>query len=160
MATLAEQNPKVTNFLQRNHTAVLATDNKETGQPYAAVVYYTISSKLHLYFVTKKDTAKSRNIEANPQVAMVIYEADTQTTVQLYGQAIAIEDPQKLQSALAMMAGHAKASAQTETLPTSKLNAGDHVLYQVIPRNIRLAEYKYGASDNIFEVVIPNETNL
>ena len=160
MATLAEQNPKITNFLERNHTAVLATANKETGQPHAAVVYYTISSKLHLYFVTKRDTAKSRNLEANPQVAMVIYEADTQSSVQLYGQATAIEDPQKLQSALAMMAGHAKATAQTESLPISKLNAGDHVLYQVVPRNIRLAEYKYGAGDNIFEVVVPNETAL
>ena len=79
MATLAEQNPKITNFLERNHTAVLATANKEPGQPHAAVVYYTISSKLHLYFVTKRDTAKSRNLEANPQVAMVIYEADAQT---------------------------------------------------------------------------------
>jgi general stress protein 26 len=160
MATLAEQNPKITSFLQRNHTAVLATANKETGQPHGAVVYYTVSSSFHLFFVTKRDTAKSRNIEANPQVAMVIYEADTQSTVQLYGTASSIDDPQKLQSALAMMAGHAKATAQTDALPVDKLNAGDYLLYQVVPRNIRLAEYKYGAGDNIFEVVVPNEPTL
>lgn len=40
MAVSNFKNPNIANFLKRNHIAVLATANKETGQPYATTIYY------------------------------------------------------------------------------------------------------------------------
>lgn len=159
-ASQKDQNPEIAEFLERNHVAVLATANKTSAMPHAAVVYYSVTSSFNLYFVTKDGTAKSKNIDSNPQVALAVYEAASQRTAQISGTAQRVNDPEKLNTALDLMAQHSQQTSQNSELPIARLDAGNFVLYRVIPNSIRLDDYKYGVSGQIFEVATSAEESL
>ena len=156
----AQQNPQITKFLQSNHTAVICTSNKQTSEPHGAVVYFSITSRLHLYFVTKTDTTKHRNLQTNPQVAAVVYDTAAQKTVQIKGTARILNDPQKLQTALELMVQYSRDSASISTLPISRLDAGQYVLYQIIPKVIRFGDFKYTPTEEIYQSVMPDDDSL
>lgn len=107
------ENPNIAAFLKRNHVGVLATANEKTALPHAAAIYYTTTSKLNFFFVTKRETTKSKNLESNPQTALVIYEASTQTTAQIDGVATQVNDPVRLKTALEIMAKFSSDTAGT-----------------------------------------------
>lgn len=154
------KNPNIASFLKRNRIAVIATANKDTSAPHAAAVYYATDSQMNIFFVTKENTVKSKNLEANPQIALAIYEAPIQATAQITGTASRVNDPAMLQKALRIMAKHSRESAKTDETPISKLNAGQYVLYKIWPQTIRLGEYKYGPHNQIFDTATPAEESL
>jgi nitroimidazol reductase NimA-like FMN-containing flavoprotein (pyridoxamine 5'-phosphate oxidase superfamily) len=154
------QNPNIENFIKRNHVAVLATANKQTGAPHASTIYYTVSSSLNIFFLTKKDTQKNKNIETNPQVALAIYEAQSQSIAQITGNAQAINEPGKIQTALRIMRQYSQQTAGTDEIPLDKLDAGEFILYKVTPNTVRLGEYKYGPRGEVFDTAIPTGESL
>jgi uncharacterized protein YhbP (UPF0306 family) len=154
------QNPNIESFLKRNHIAVLATADKSTAMPQAAAVYYATDSKMNLFFLTKDGTAKAKNLVANPYAAVVIFEADTQTTAQISGPVSKVEDPVMVAKAQKVMAKYSNATAGTEETPVSKLYAGNYVLFKLWPQNIRLGEYKYGVKFHLFDTATPTEESL
>lgn len=154
------QNVDISNFLRRNHIAVLATADRQTGQPYAAAVFYAIDSHLNIYFLTKDKTTKSRNLTLNPLAALAVYEPDTQRTAQIMGQVNKVNDKDMLDKALPLMSKISKHTSGTETTPISRLEAGEYILYRLAPQSIRLGDYKYGVKDEIFETANPAEESL
>ena len=147
-------------FLKRNHIAVIASANKEGARPHAAVVFYATDSKMNLYFLTKKDTTKSRNIETNPQASAVIFEPELLRTAQIYGSISRVEDQSMMDKAKRIMAKYASQTAGTGITPISKLNAGEEILYRLTPQSIRLGDYKYGADNYIFDIATPAAESL
>lgn len=154
------KNPNIAAFLKRNHIAVLATANKETAAPHAATIYYATDSQMNIFFVTKEGTTKSKNIVSNPQAAIAIYEATTQTGAQITGSVSRVEDSAMLEKALRIMARYSYQTAQTEETPISKLKAGSYILYKIWPQTIRLGEFKYGPRSQIFDTATPAEESL
>jgi general stress protein 26 len=154
------KNPNIASFLKRNHIAVIATANKESGAPHAAAVYYATDSQMNIFFVTKEDTTKSKNLATNPQIAVAIYDAPIQATAQITGTATRVDDPAMLEKALRIMSKHAQETAKTDETPISKLNAGQYILYKIWPQTIRLGEYKYGPHNQLFDIATPAEESL
>jgi uncharacterized protein YhbP (UPF0306 family) len=154
------KNPHVASFLKRNHIAVLATTFKDSNTPHAAVVYYATDSKLNLFIVTKEKTTKSKNLDSNLQAAVVIFEADTQATAQIHALVSRVEDQTMMEKALRIMSKYSTQTAGTAETPISKLESGSYVLYKLWPQSIRLAEYKYGVPDEIFDIATPTEESL
>lgn len=153
------KNPDVASFLKRNHIAVLATANP-AGEPHAAAVYYDTDLKMNVYFLSKEGTTKNNNLTSNPRAAVAIYEADSQRTAQISGYVERVEDKQMIEKALRIMARFSKGTAGTDETPLSKIKAGEHVLYRLKPQTVRLAEYKYGVQDYLFNVATPAEESL
>jgi general stress protein 26 len=154
------KNPNIESFLKRNHIAVLATADKTSAAPYASTIYFATDSQMNIFFVTKAKTLKSKNLASNPQASIAVYEANTQTTVQITGPVTVIEDRSMLEKALKIMADYSYQTAQTEETPISKLYAGDNILYKLWPQTIRMGEFKYGPSSQIFDTATPAEENL
>jgi len=154
------QNPNIAGFMKRNHIAVLATADRNSAQPHASTIYYATDSQMNVYFVTKDKTRKSQDLAGNPQAALAIFEADTQTTLQISGPVTVVDNEAMMSKALKLMSKYAKETAQTESTPISKLYAGDYVLYKIWPQTIRLGEYKYGPHDQIFDTATPAEESL
>lgn len=144
-------NPDIANFLKHHHVAVLGTANKQTAMPHAAAVYYATDSKMNIFFVTKEGTVKSKNLDSNPQAAIAIYERENQRTLQTSGPVSRVDDPVMMEKALRIMAKYSKETADTEVTPISKIQAGDYVLYKLSPQSYRLADYKYGVRNYIFD---------
>lgn len=160
MAVSNFKNPNIANFLKRNHIAVLATADKQTAEPHAATIYYGTDSQMNILFLTKEKTKKNLNIVSNPQVAIAIYEADTQITAQISGPVERIDDQTLKDKAIRVMAKYSLATAHTDQTPLSKLSAGDYVLYKLWPQTIKLGEYKYGPRSQIFDIATPSEESL
>ena len=150
--------PDIAEFLKNSHVMVLATASAN-GIPHAASVFYATDTQMNIYFLTKDQTTKSRNIIANPQVAAVVYDAEMLRTTQITGNAKKVEDPQMMQKAQEVMERFAKQIAGAPP-PVTKLDAGEYILYRITPQSIRLADYKYGSGDTMFEVAAPAEESL
>ena len=157
---LDNQNPHIAGFLKRNHVAVLATASKDSSEPHAAAVYFDTDSNLNVYFLTKEKTLKCKNLMSNPQAAMAVYESDTQRTAQINGPVEVVDDKEGMAIAQRIMAKFSQQGAGSEETPISKLDAGDYVLFRLRPQSIRLAEYRYGEHNSLFDVAVPSEESL
>ena len=156
---LTRISPDITDFLKKSHIMVLATSSPN-GIPSAATVFYTTDSQMNLYFLTKEQTTKCRNIMANPQIAAVIYQAEMLRTAQITGTAVKVDNPHMTQKTTEIMSGYAQQIAGTPRTPISKLDAGKNVLFCITPQSIRMADYKYGSGDTIFDIAAPSEETL
>jgi len=150
----------IVDFLKRNHVAVLATANRSNSSPHAAAIFYATDSKMNLYFLTKENTTKNKNIQSNPQAALVIYEAERLATAQITGTVSRVENDEMMAKAQRVMAKYSKQTAGTDKTPISKLDAGADILYRITPQSIRLADYKFGVKNYIFEIATPAEESL
>jgi general stress protein 26 len=152
---ISSTDSKATNFLLKNHVGVLATSDS-SGIPHAATVYFVTDSDMNFLFITKENTEKSRNLQKNPQAAMAIFDAKSQTTLQVRGKVAADEDPQRFMNVFTQILKVSMDLSEGATPPISKLKAGEYRLYRLIPDSIRMAEYtkpEHGDLDDLFEVV-------
>lgn len=150
----------VIDFLKSNHVAVLATASPASAEPHAATIFYTTDLHMNLYFLTKEDTTKSKNLQANPRAAMVVFDASRLATAQITGQVFKIQNQEMMEKALRLMSRFSQRVSGSATTPLSKLDAGQYVLYQIQPQSIRLGDYKYGQRNTIFEIATPAEESL
>ncbi|HEY0980246.1 MAG TPA: pyridoxamine 5'-phosphate oxidase family protein [Candidatus Paceibacterota bacterium] len=63
------------------------------NKPEAAVIYFAYDEHLNIYFATRKESRKYKNISANPNAAFVIYNAELLKTIQIEGVVSVVEDP-------------------------------------------------------------------
>ncbi|HXF83638.1 MAG TPA: PPOX class F420-dependent oxidoreductase [bacterium] len=81
----------VREFLQKPHLAVLATVGP-TGRPQATPVWFLLEDDGHIMVNTAQGRRKLRNIEANPHVALTIYDPhDPYRYVQIRGRVVKID---------------------------------------------------------------------
>lgn len=142
-------------FLKQNTVGVLATASN-LGKPHAATVYVTFDQELNIYFVTRKETRKSRNLHDNTQAALAIYNAASQTTLQAEGTAIEVTNPQKAQWIFNDIWRIATQTASGNPPPqTQLLGAGDYAAYQLSAPSLRLATYAQSNAgpEHIFSVI-------
>lgn len=57
----------------------------EDGKPWGAAIYYVADEDLNFYFVTRAETFKYQNLNANPVAALTIADETDQATVQVSG---------------------------------------------------------------------------
>lgn len=157
-STSPESPDLIYNFLNGRYSGVLATAD-EAANPHAAAIYYTIEKDFSIYFATKKETQKFKNLEVNKQAALVVYDEVQQTTVQVFGHAEVELDHQKKQSVIENIF-KSSAERSLETLPPAeKLWAGEYVSVKIIPQVIKMAVYARPDSegDDLFETLLFGE---
>lgn len=81
----------VFDFIKANHLATLATVD-ERGNPHAATIEFMVHEDLSLYFTTRIEARKFKNLTDKPTVAMTITDESAMVTVQLTGKAERIEN--------------------------------------------------------------------
>ncbi len=130
----------IRDFLGTCHSGVLATADS-AGKPHAATVYFSVRDDFSLVFVTKTQTQKYKNIQANNQIAFVCYDEKAQTTIQITGQAEPITDSDEQQTAFNATFSLSASISQREYPPIEKLYAGDYVVLRIVPELIKMAVY-------------------
>lgn len=142
-------------FLDKHHSGVLATTDS-TGKPHAATVYLAYDRNFNIYFVTKRETQKARNIQQNPFAAIAISDEASQTTVQAVGPVSELTDAQRSSGIISEIWSIALRSSQSRIPPTTKLSAGGYVVYMLSAPSLRMATFNASDTmndDNIFETV-------
>ncbi|MDL2341971.1 MAG: pyridoxamine 5'-phosphate oxidase family protein [Patescibacteria group bacterium] len=159
---VSDDNPRIREFLRNFNVGVLATASRD-GLPHAATIYFTTESDYSVYFVTKQKTTKSSNLQDNPRAALAVFDAATQTTVQVAGDVEIIEDVEEVQRLFSIMLTISHQTSDGHQPPISKLDAGKYVAYRLKPQVVRMAEFikaEYPPVDALFEVVTPPDTSL
>jgi general stress protein 26 len=136
---------KIVEFLQAHPVGVLATVTAE-GNPHASPLYVTTADDLTISFTTKQGTQKYQHLKQNNRIMLVVFEAASQTSVQIGGKAVEANDPVDKQE---IYKGTLKAARQTgpdEVPPIAKISAGDYVGFKIEIDDIWLSDYGWGSS--------------
>ncbi len=149
-----ESRPRIVEFLAQKGVGVLATADP-SGKPHAATVYLTSDQALNLYFVTKRDTQKCRNLQANPRAAIAVYDAASQTTVQAEGTATEVNDTKQQEWIFKDIWSLAAKTSPGGIPPTTQFIAGDYVVFRLSAPSLRMATFVHpgGTEADIFELV-------
>lgn len=144
----------ISTFLADNYSGVIATADS-AANPHGAVVYYLPDPDYSLYFVTKEETQKYKNIEQNKQVAFVIYNEETQTSLQIFGQVVIVDDMERKTEAIKNMTNTSLSRSNTLLPPAYKLDAGEYAVVQLVPQVMKMAIYaRSDADEDLYEELI------
>lgn len=149
MSTIANQH-EIVAYIKSNPTAVLGTID-EHGKPQGAAVYVCALSAEQLYFVTKIETQKYKNILQNPHVSVTIVNTAENSSLQASGSVHIENDPTTIEMVFGKMAEIYAKSADWLP-PIAKIRAGPYQVVGVKLHFARLAQFKgkHAGSSHIF----------
>lgn len=127
-------------FLNNNHVGVLATADAK-GRPHASTVYLVSDRVLNIYFVTKKETQKARNLAENPHASVALFDAETQVTVQIDGEVQPVEDMDAANRIFIEIQGIARRTSSSGIPPVTELSAGGYITYRLSPSDVQMTTY-------------------
>lgn len=117
------------NFLQTHNVGVLSTIDRG-GSPHGAVVYYVVEQE-KVYFLTKSETNKAKNIIAHPQVALTIFEDYTLQCLQLRGLAEAEHNEILVSRIFDVITRELQYDDEKSTPPVTKILEGSYVVFKI-----------------------------
>lgn len=128
-------------YFEANPLAVVGTTNLD-GSPHGAVVYVCADDARHtVYFLTKTETRKYKNLEARDKVSLTITNPEERSTLQADGRAATVHDS-AVREKIIKKISNAHATAAEWLPPIAKLNAGTYVVVAVDVWHARIARYK------------------
>lgn len=150
----SETNQEIYDFLKANPVGVLATVDPN-GDPHATVVYFSVNDDFEVSFTTKRDTQKHDNIQHHNHVQLAVYEAASQTIVQITGEANDITDSEEAQDVFKATIESSMRTSLAGVPPVSKLQAGYYVAYRMKPKQIRMAVFSRPRteSDELYKTI-------
>lgn len=128
-------------YVNSHPLAVLSTVDSN-GDPHGSTLYAGSDREVNLYFMTKSQTRKAQNIQANPSVSLTFSGEDHQTTLQVSGQASQITVPDEGSLAFQIL-GAIRHNSEDFRLPISKLEAGPYVVFKVTVIHALLTQYEH-----------------
>jgi len=149
--SLSDRQKRIYDFLQSLPVGVLSTVGIEQ-KPHGSVIYFVLDEDLKLSFLTKRETRKYANLQCNPAITLTVFEPKTQTTAQIFGEAVEVKDTAEMNKVAAAILDASLRISQTGLPPISKLEAGPYVAFHVKPEQIRLAVYSRSDADEEFEL--------
>ena len=137
----AEVYDKIRSYVRDNPIATIGTIN-DNGTPHGTVVYVCADAHYPVvYFLTKHETRKFKNIQSNDKVSLTIVNPSENSTLQADGWAKEVHDPKIIDMAMDKLA-HDHVSATEWLPPIAKIRAGAYVVVGITLTHGRLAHFK------------------
>jgi general stress protein 26 len=137
------QREKIVTFLSGHRVGVLATVDPD-GNPQASAIYITVDPDLRITFTSKQSTAKYQNIAKHSAVMLVVFDAGSQSEVQVSGKAIVVKDAEAQQEIYRGTLNAAAVTGDDGVPPIAKIPAGNYVGFVIEIEHIMLSEYGWG----------------
>lgn len=154
-----ERRTRIFDFLRENQVGILSTVDPNHN-PHATVIYYGVEPDLSITFMTKSGTKKSDNIAHNNHVMLLVFEPNTQTTVQISGKAHKVKDITQTNKIFSDTLQAAWDTSEDGVPPITRLAAGEYVAYNIEPKQVRMAVYarpEVGNYEDLFETLEAHE---
>lgn len=131
----------IRDYINKNPIATLGTTDTG-GVPHGAIVYTCADTyRPVVYFITKQETAKYRNLKEREHVSLTIVNPSENSTLQAGGRAFEVEDAVTIDEVMKTIALQHD-SAKDWLPPIAKLRAGAYVIIGIELTHARLAHYK------------------
>ncbi len=128
-------------FLNSHEIGVLSTIDQR-GNMHGATIYYTLGADDTIFFVTKNQTEKAKDILVYGQVALTIYDNNTMQTAQISGHA-EIEQDKKLAEEVSKRILRPRLAGDHATVPPIlHISAGEFIVVAIKPTSIKYHDYK------------------
>ena len=127
-------------FLQTHNVGVLSTIDRG-GSPHGATVYYVIDQE-NVYFLTKSETTKAKNILAHPQVALTIFEEYTLQSLQICGLAEAEHDRGVTTRVFEIITRELQYDSEKTTTPVTKILEGSYVVFKITITDAKYRQFR------------------
>lgn len=132
---------KIVEYIDFNPIATLGTVNLD-GSPHGAAVYVCAIDGRHMvYFLTKTETRKYKNLSTRNRVSLTIVNSAENSTLQADGRAVTVRDS-KVIDMVAKKITLAHSLAKEWLPPIAKLRAGAYVIVGVEIWHARLAKFE------------------
>lgn len=151
--SIRKQNKEAHEFLEKHPVGVLATVDPD-GNPHAAVIYFVVDDSSNITFVTKSGTKKADNLKHNSHAMLVVYDAASQTTVQVTGKVTGGTNHTEVNGIFSRILDASAATSGSSVPPISKLKEGDYIAFKLKPKQVRMASFKDnkgGEYEDVFE---------
>lgn len=151
----AESHQNIYTFLRDNPIGVLSTVDPD-GKPHAAVIYFAVDESFHVTFTTRKETKKVSNLKHKNHVMLIVFDALTQTTVQITANAQVVTDTVEEGQIFRETVRASLTTSGGRIPPVVKLSAGDLIAFKLKPVQIRKATFNHAAPGNynvIYETI-------
>jgi general stress protein 26 len=135
--TSADTEQSIYEFLKDSPVGVLSTVG-EDNKPHGVVIYFSVDRNFVFTFVTKKGTTKHQNLHTQNDVMLVVFDAYSQTTVQVTAKAMEMTDQTAAEAAFNRTLEAARQTSDAGTPPITKIWAGDYVAYELKPSHIQM----------------------
>lgn len=134
---------QILTYIDRHPVAILGTLNHD-GTPLGSAVYVCrIEDKRHMiYFLTKNETAKFKNLRERPHVSLTIANSHENSTLQARGMAHEIQDPATINVVMEKIAQAHHTSSEEWLPPIAKIRAGAYVIVGIQITHARMAYFK------------------
>ncbi len=120
-------------------TGVVSTFSADGGID-SAVVYFTLTRDLHLYFFTRAKSKKFQNISANSNISFVAYSEAHMKTFQLRGDASLVNDPQEQSIAFEAIMKIARERSHGNP-PITQMMESEIMVVKIIPLWARFSNF-------------------
>lgn len=131
---------------------VISTVN-EQGRPQSASVYHVCDDNLNIFFVTRSESRKYKNLQKNNNASFVITSEHPPKTIQLEGTVAEVSDPNEQLTYFDKLV--AKATESSFMPPVSQMVAGEMVFMKLSTSWARIGAFEVMKEGDKF-----TETNL
>jgi uncharacterized pyridoxamine 5'-phosphate oxidase family protein len=155
MPNSPDSKKRMLEIVRNVRSATVATVSAD-GTPSIAPIFFILDDDFSLYFVTKTDTQKFKNISACPDVAFCITEDKEMRTLQGRGTAHTLLDNAEVGSALARLIGAGERFGPWLP-PIAKIEAGQYAMVKITPSWLRFADFsaEHDGTKEYFEEIVP-----
>jgi uncharacterized pyridoxamine 5'-phosphate oxidase family protein len=126
----------VLKFLNNNFVMNIATT--DGLKPSASVVVYVIDEHLNFYFVTHKDSYKTRHLINNPHISFSIWEFH-KMSIQADGTTAVVENEAEKEWVMNAF-GDAATKDPNFWAPIFRIKGGEYVLFKITPHWMRMLD--------------------
>lgn len=137
---------QVHEFLKRHPIGVLSTASID-NQPWGSAIFFYVDEHFNFYFVTRANTHKYHNVQANPQAAITIAHGASQTTVQAAGKLSEVPAEDYMNIIFDKLASVRPGSDGGWAPPIAKIHEGNYIPLKLTPTKLQYANYSQNKSD-------------
>ncbi len=123
-----------------DNTAVLSTSDGR-GNVHASVIHYILDKDENIYFLTKTETTKVKNLESNSKVQITIHPSESLQVLYIKGTAEPIADAKLKQQVFEHIIEPRKYIEGTKLPPIAKLDKGNYIAYKVTATDSNYMDY-------------------
>lgn len=144
-------NIKLQELLDKANCGVISTT--VDSKVFSSVVYFASDNELNIFFNTRKNSTKYKNILKNPNVSFVIFGETPATTLQIRGTAKIVHDISTLLSIYKTLIEKTVSSGHIP--PISDLDASVMVAIKIKPTWARFGDFTHDKELNsVYEMII------